>query len=207
MSLKSSALLILAACLSLPSLAEAKAKATTTETIVFMRHGEKPSGGYGQLTCQGLNRSLALPDVLITRYGTPLAIYAPDPGATQVSDPAGTFDYVRPLATIEPTAIRLGMPVNTPYGFTDTSDMRDTLLGDDLRSGTVFVAWEHSQLVKLVKKLVKETGGDDSTVPKWSDSDFDSLYVLTIVRDGKNTSASLHIDSEGLNGLSANCPQ
>ncbi|KAG9580886.1 hypothetical protein KCV01_g15601, partial [Aureobasidium melanogenum] len=207
MSLKSSALLILAACLSLPSLAEAKAKATTTETIVFMRHGEKPSGGYGQLTCQGLNRSLALPDVLITRYGQPQAIYAPDPGATQVSDPAGTFDYVRPLATIEPTAIRLGMPVNTPYGFTDTSDMRDTLLGDDLRSGTVFVAWEHSQLVKLVKKLVKETGGDDSTVPKWSDGDFDSLYVLTIVRDGKNASASLHIDSEGLNGLSANCPQ
>lgn len=207
MRLKSFIVPLALACLTLSALAAAKTKSTTTETIVFMRHGEKPAGGYGQLTCQGLNRSLALPDVLITRYGQPQAIYAPDPAATQVSDPAGTFDYVRPLATIEPTAIRLGMPVNTPYGFTDTSDMRDTLLGDDLRSGTVFVAWEHSQLVKLVKKLVKETGGDDSTVPKWPDSDFDSLYVLTIVRDGKNASASLHIDSEGLNGLSANCPQ
>ena len=31
---------------------------------MFLRHGEKPSGGYGQLTCQGLNRSLALPDIL-----------------------------------------------------------------------------------------------------------------------------------------------
>ena len=30
------------------------------ETIVFFRHAEKPSGGYGQLTCQGLNRALAL---------------------------------------------------------------------------------------------------------------------------------------------------
>ena len=26
------------------------------KTIVFFRHGEKPSGGLGQLTCQGLNR-------------------------------------------------------------------------------------------------------------------------------------------------------
>jgi len=34
------------------------------ETIVFFRHGEKPSAGLGQLTCQGLNRALALPDVL-----------------------------------------------------------------------------------------------------------------------------------------------
>ena len=28
---------------------------------MFFRHGEKPSRGYGQLTCQGLNRALALP--------------------------------------------------------------------------------------------------------------------------------------------------
>lgn len=206
MQLKSFIIPMAIACLSCSAFAAAKTKTATTETIVFMRHGEKPAGGYGQLTCQGLNRSLKLPDVLITRYGQPDAIYAPDPAATQVSDPAGTFDYVRPLATIEPTAIRLGMPVNTPYGFTDISDMKDTLLGDDLRSSTVFVAWEHSQLVKLVKKLVKDTGGDDSTVPKWSDSDFDSLYVLTIVRSGKTTSVSLQQDSEGLNGLPVTCP-
>jgi len=38
--------------------------ARAEETIVFMRHGEKPSDGYGQLTCQGFNRSLAIPTVL-----------------------------------------------------------------------------------------------------------------------------------------------
>ena len=32
-----------------------------TETIVCIRHGEKPRGGLGQLTIRGLNRSLALP--------------------------------------------------------------------------------------------------------------------------------------------------
>jgi hypothetical protein len=31
------------------------------EQIVVFRHGEQPAGGYGQLTCRGLNRALALP--------------------------------------------------------------------------------------------------------------------------------------------------
>jgi hypothetical protein len=31
------------------------------ETIVALRHAEKPAGGLGQLTCQGLSRALALP--------------------------------------------------------------------------------------------------------------------------------------------------
>ncbi|ABU43618.1 hypothetical protein AR158_C072L [Paramecium bursaria Chlorella virus AR158] len=46
------------------------------KTIVFVRHGEKPYLGLGQLDCKGLNRSLALPDVLISKYGIPTKIYA-----------------------------------------------------------------------------------------------------------------------------------
>jgi hypothetical protein len=49
----------------------ATASARAQQTIVFIRHGEKPSGGYGQITCQGLNRALALPDVLLAKYGKP----------------------------------------------------------------------------------------------------------------------------------------
>src|ERR1700722_7647635 len=85
------------------------------ETIVCIRHGEKPHGGLGQLTLQGLNRSLALPDVLLKRYGTPQFIFAPNP--TQKVDGNPGYYYVRPLATIEPTAIRCGLPVNTKYGY------------------------------------------------------------------------------------------
>ena len=29
------------------------------ETVVFVRHGEKPEKGLGQLSCRGLNRALA----------------------------------------------------------------------------------------------------------------------------------------------------
>jgi len=52
---------------------------------VLIRHGEKPPGGLGQLTCKGLNRSLALPSLLIGRYGKPDFIFAPDP-AQRVDD-------------------------------------------------------------------------------------------------------------------------
>jgi hypothetical protein len=36
-------------------------------TIVIVRHGEKPPAGLGQLSCQGLNRALALSQVLFEK--------------------------------------------------------------------------------------------------------------------------------------------
>jgi len=77
------------------------------ETIVAIRHAQKPAGGLGQLTCQRPNGALALPKILIGRFGRPDAIYAPDP-ADQVNDGSNhEYSYVRPLMTIEPTAIAL----------------------------------------------------------------------------------------------------
>src|SRR5580658_912983 len=75
------------------------------ETIVAIRHAEKPPTGLGQLTCRGLNRALKLPKVLVPRYGKPDRIYAPDPG-TRIGQLGNlNYSYVRPLMTIEPTAI------------------------------------------------------------------------------------------------------
>ena len=81
------------------------------ETIVLVRHGEKPDKGLGQLDCQGLNRALALPPVIAKTFGRPSAIFAPDP-SRQKQDDGVSYDYVRPPATIEPTAIFFGLPVN-----------------------------------------------------------------------------------------------
>jgi hypothetical protein len=49
------------------------------ETIVFIRHGEKLEGGFGQLNCQGLNRALALAPIIAKSFGKPDAIFAPNP--------------------------------------------------------------------------------------------------------------------------------
>ena len=53
--------------------------APTTETIVMVRHGEKPEQGLGQLNCRGLNRALKLPAVIEAEFGKPDFIFAPNP--------------------------------------------------------------------------------------------------------------------------------
>jgi hypothetical protein len=176
----------------------------TTETLVFMRHGEKPSGGYGQITCQGLQRALALPDVLTSRFGTPQFIFAPNPAA-KVTDSAGSFDYVRPLATIEPTAIRLGLPVNAQYGYTNISGLQAELTSSTYASSTVFIAWEHIYLQQIVQNLMNTYGGG-ATVPSWASTDYDSLYIVRLTNDGGTISATFEHAYEGLNGLSTSCP-
>ena len=177
---------------------------TGTETIVFLRHGEKPSGGYGQLTCQGLNRSLALPSVLTSKYGTAQYIFAPNP-EVMVPDSAGSFYYVRPLATIEPTAIRLGLPVNTQYGYTDVTGMQNELTSTTYASSTVYVAWEHEFLPQIAQNILNEFGAG-VTVPAWTFGDYDTLYIVRIVRTASGTTAQFLTDAEGLNGQSTSCP-
>jgi len=179
--------------------------ATTTETIVFLRHGEKPSGGYGQLTCQGLQRALALPDVLVGRFGKPQYIFAPNP-TPKISDSAGYFYYVRPLATIEPTAIRLGLPVNAHYGYNDITSLQNALLSSTYKSATVFVAWEHAYLVKAVQNIMTAYGGG-ATVPAWTSGDYDGLYVVTVTTsDSGARTATFRREYEGLNDQSTSCP-
>jgi hypothetical protein len=185
-------------------LAVASGEARADQTIVFFRHGEKPSGGYGQLTCQGFNRALALPLVLTGKFGTPDVLYAPSP-AVKVTDTAGSFYYVRPLATIEPLAIKLGMPVNTKYGYNAISTLQTALISTGYADATVFVAWEHLQLQKLVQNIMTTYGGGEK-VPAWGSTDYDSLYVVKVNYSGTTPNAQFYRDVEGLNGQPTACP-
>lgn len=177
----------------------------TTQTVVLLRHGEKPAAGLGQLDCQGLNRALALPAVLARRFGRPAAIFAPNP-ATKVRDPGGVFDYVRPLATIEPTAIALGLPVDASVGFTDIDGLQRRLGEPHLHDALVFVAWEHMRIEMVVRSLLARHNGDAAAVPAWRDDDFDSIYVVRIARRGNRASASFEHTHEGLDNQPRNCP-
>jgi len=188
------------AMLAIPGAASLHAE----ETIVFFRHGEKPVGGLGQLTCQGLNRALALPDVLLSKFGTPNNLYAPNP-AVKMSDSAGSFFYVRPLATIEPTAIRAGRSVNTNYGYTDVTGLRNILVTSSKANATVFVSWEHAYLVKVAQSIMNLYGGG-APVPAWTTGDYDSLYIIRLTYSSSGIDAVFERDREGLNGLSTTCP-
>ena len=185
--------------------ASSQAAGTAVETLVFVRHGEKPAQGLGQLNCQGLNRALALPAVIAAKFGKPDAIFAPDPGE-QKNDGGHPYYYVRPLATIEPTAIQFQMPVQTPYGLTQIDRLSATLIDPAYRDKLVVVAWEHKLIEKLVRQMVSAHGGNAADVPKWHSDDFDSIYIVKLDWQGGSPRASFQHSDEGLNGRSTDCP-
>ena len=191
---------VFSACLAVGCALSPQALADTT--IVIVRHGEKPALGLGQLSCQGFNRSLALAQVLLSNYGEPVAIYAPNPAVKKI-DKGMPYAYVRPLATIEPLAIRVGLPVNLDWGMTDTNQLAEALLARS--EGTQVVAWEHHLTQKLAKGLISELGGNPAQVPEWSDTDFDSIYVVRVTGADKGRRATFTHENEGLNNLSAIC--
>jgi hypothetical protein len=112
------------------------------ETVVAIRHAEKPLGGLGQLLCKSLNRALALPNVLTLRFGKPDAIYAPFP-SPRILDELHLSFYARPLATIEPTTISLGNSVNTRAGYNKIRTLRTELTACSNRSKLILAAGAH----------------------------------------------------------------
>jgi hypothetical protein len=177
------------------------------ETIVAIRHAEKPAASLGQLTCRGLNRALALPKVLIPRYGTPDRIYAPDPG-TRIGQLGNlSYSYVRPLMTIEPTAIQLEMPVNALIGFKNVGQLRKELVASENANLVIYLAWEHTYLNQFAKRLLKAYGKDPSLVPDWPSDEYDRVYVFRINDVGGKKDLTFSVESQGLNdSLSDKCP-
>ena len=187
------------------SAASATAPDESHETLILVRHGEKPAAGLGQLDCQGLNRALALPAVLLAKFGKPDFLFAPDPGQ-QNSDAGTKYNYIRPLATIEPSAIQFGMPVATPYGFMDIDKLRQLLDQPTYRNATVVIAWEHTMAERMARALVQSYGGDPTQVPRWNSSDFDSIYIVKIDRTPSKITSTFVLDHQGLNHQSTVCP-
>ena len=176
------------------------------ETIVFIRHGEKPNGGFGQLNCQGLNRALALAPIIAKSFGRPDAIFAPNPSRPK-EDAGRLYDYIRPLATIEPTAIWFGLPVDVTLDFQDREGLQAALENWRMPDHNVLllVAWEHKQIAPIIRALLAAHGADAEVVKRvrdWDGKDFDSMYVVTI----GETKATFDQKHEGLDGQPDACP-
>ena len=168
-------------------------------TTLIIRHGEKPALGFGQLDCRGLNRSLALAPLLLARYGRPQAIYAPNPAQLK-TDKGVAYAYVRPLATVEPLAVRAGLPIGIEWGMTEVDALASHLAAAG--PGVRVVAWEHHWAETLARRLLEHLGGDPAVVPTWADDDFDSIYVIRSDAAGARFSR----ERQGLDGLPETCP-
>lgn len=174
--------------------------AQAKQTIIFIRHSEKPSNKSGQLTCQGLNRALALPNVLINRYGRPDAIFAAAPEGDKLGDSQ------RSVTTITPTAIRLSMPIILRYHAQDTNEVIQDLLQPQRDNTTIFVVWEHKKLVDIARKIVQQQGASPKIIPKWHGDDYDSIYIVTINRQSALQKIIFSHEHEGLNNRATICP-
>lgn len=105
------------ACFGAGAALAADAPEKTALTIVIVRHGEKPEQG-DNLSCQGLNRALALPPVLM-KFGHPNLAYVP---ALKQGDSTA---HARMFQTVTPTAVQLTLTVNSQYAEDDVVERSD----------------------------------------------------------------------------------
>lgn len=122
---------------------------------------------------------------------------------------AKMYSYVRPLATIEPTAIELGLPVNTQLGFRDIAALQSEVTAPEYANGTVFIAWEHKYAYDFARQMLRSYGMDPSVVPGWPSDDFETLYVFHLRRSAGSSrpAVTFSVEKEDLEGaLSATCP-
>jgi hypothetical protein len=102
--------------------------------------------------------------------------------------------------------IRLGLPVNTDYSFTDIDGLRFELTRDKYENARIYVAWEHNELERVVKQIVGQFNGDPGAVPKWESKDYDGIYIVQIASSGSAKSVSFTQDHEKLDNMSTDCP-
>ena len=179
-----------------------------TQTLVFLRHAEKPDMGLGQLNCQGLNRAIDLSTVLPETFGKADFIFAANP-SRHVEEGAGdhSYSYLRPLMTVGPSAIKLGLPVNIDFAANDTSDLADEFMRDKYHDATIYTAWSHGYLPELINKVAQEASGEKlKLVNDWTGDDFDSVLVLTLKWNNGKATLQYENYKQNLNGGAVGCP-
>jgi len=179
-----------------------------TQTLVFLRHAEKPDMGLGQLNCQGLNRAIDLSTVLPETFGKADFIFAANP-SRHVEEGAGdhSYSYLRPLMTVGPSAIKLGLPVNIDFAANDTTDLADEFMRDKYHDSTIYTAWSHGYLPELINKVAQEASGEKlKLVNDWTGDDFDSVLVLTLKWNNGKATLQYENYKQNLNGGAVGCP-
>jgi hypothetical protein len=152
-------------------------KLSDDQKIVLMRHAEKPQDG-DNLSCQGLNRSLALPKVLNEIIGIPDHIYIPSIKNDQ------STKHVRMLQTITPFAVQYNLKINSEY---NEDEIKKVLKEIKNKQGTILIVWSHTELPDFAKEIgIKKS-------MKWEKNDFDSLWVIQ--NNGQKTNLSVEKQS------------
>jgi hypothetical protein len=154
--------------------------------VVLIRHAEKPLKG-DNLNCQGLNRSMELPKMLISKYGLPRYTYVPAIGLDSATR------HSRMLQTVIPLAAKYNLTINSKYDEKDSAALSADI---KKRSGTVLVVWEHHAITSIVRAF-----GMPDFNRRWDDRDYESIWIVTFHKG----IPGITYDKERLNPSTA-CP-
>jgi hypothetical protein len=166
------------------------ARASEADTIMLIRHAEKPTGSGtpygitadgvqsdGSLTVQGWTRAGALVELFAPAAGVSLRAGLSRPGAVYAAKPNGDKSQ-RPSQTVTPVAARLGVTPHMPYAKGDEKALVAELTG---LHGSTLVSWQHEQIPDIVASL----GSVSPTPPgQWPDDRFDVVWVFTRTATG-----------------------
>ncbi|MGI9282613.1 MAG: hypothetical protein ACR2PX_23705 [Endozoicomonas sp.] len=154
-----------------------------------------------------MNRSLMLPDLLLEKYPKPDFLFAPKP-SDRVYERHGDqkhYDYIRPLATIEPTAVRLGLPVNVEFGYKKVRALATEVTKTKYHHSTLYIVWEHTEILRFVKELQKQFG-NRYLLQDWGNEEYNRVLVVKINWDQQPPDMELKEQELSINNLSDRCP-
>lgn len=148
--------------------------------VIIIRHGEKPPAG-DCLSPRGEQRANALVQYFLnnpklTKYGTPVAIYAEAPHNSTAT--------TRAILTCTPTANALNIVVQSPYTRDEYAALAQDILNNQQYSGkTILICWEHKTIPLLANAL-----GVQPMPPSWPKDVFDRTLVINYQPNGEISS-------------------
>ena len=186
--------------------AELPAGINTNETLYLVRHAEAhPDGLWSDNNYVGAGqwRALDLPNALLGKI-SPNQVWSGDISQfTQGTTTASGEDLwsgIAPALTVEPYAIANNLPYNLVSGFELSDTNWDKLISDFFFTGQTFsnqkvlVGWSYQQIQPTVQYLVSTYYPPTLsplpvalTPPAWLDTDYDSLWTLTLDEQGNLT--------------------
>jgi hypothetical protein len=177
----SSVALILCMIPSLAVQAQSAQNYLANNTVLIVRHTEKPEAGTG-LTPQGEERARLYAKYFQQFQEDGLSI--PVDSLYAGADSKNSF---RPRLTLEPLSKATGLPLHLKVGTKD-SELLITELKTEAHGQHPLIAWRHGEIPTLLRAF---GASPESLLPNgvWPDDVFDWVIVLTTGPDGQVTSA------------------
>jgi hypothetical protein len=192
----------------------------TNETLYIIRHADAhPQVNWDDNNYVGAGRwrALDLPNALRGKI-SPNQVYSIDPaqfGPGSVNSATGDFNWstVAPSLTAEPYAIANNLPYNLVSSFllTDQNAPKETsallFTGGALSNQKVLLAWAYQYIQPTVNALLATYHGDGPPAPAWSDTDYDTIWTVTLDAQGNVTVNNAMCEGINSAALPATPPQ